>query len=65
MYVYIAVCRMPARLENSIGFPKTSIQEESKAGAFVLIKSAFQKVPSAMNCTAVTLHGKDQTHFEN
>lgn len=32
---------------------------------FVLIKLAFQSVPSAMNCGAITLHGEDQTHCEN
>lgn len=30
-----------------------------------LIKSAFRRVPSAMNCAAITLHGEDQTHCEN
>lgn len=59
-------CRMPARLENSIGLPKAlDPRRENKVGAFVLIKSAFWSVPSAMNCRAITLHGEDQTHCEN
>lgn len=60
MYVYIAVFRMPARLGNSVGFPKgLDPRRENKLGAFVLIKSAFQSVPSAVNCRAITLHGED------
>lgn len=56
MYVYIAVCRMPARRENSIGFPKAqTARRENKVGA-------FQSVPSAMNCAEITLHEKDQAH---
>lgn len=39
-------------------------RREHEAGAFVLIKSAFRSVPSAMNRRSITLHREDQTHCE-